>query len=331
MTKFKRIIPFLILLFVIGCATNKNSNSVNKKATTWEKDNLKGKVKTFYEISYERDTSENMVKEDLKSDSIYWKFIAKTASEYDKNGNIIARRWYDEYDYLTGGDTYKYNKKQSKIEWERYNVFNDTENFIVYYIYDNKGNQIKKNIYEKEELVERHTYKYDKKNNLIEYKWFNRDGSLRFLRTYKYDSNGNQIELNWHEIGSPSHNRYTSKYNKKGQKIKEDLDVYSKNTFVSHDTKWIYKYNSKGNLIKVYKYWFNKKYKENDYLYETFLYKYDTNNNEIERTIYDTNGNLERKYTCKYQYDKKGNWTKQTHYVDGVVVEKYERVYEYYK
>jgi hypothetical protein len=64
-----------------------------------------------------------------------------------------------------------------------------------------------------------------------------------------------------------------------------------------------------------------------------FTYKYDDKGNEIEYNRYNSNGNLDYKYTCKYKYDNTANWIERIRYESeaNIATQITERIIEYYE
>lgn len=155
-------------------------------------------------------------------DGKYQKWICK----YDNKGNKIEKIGY------LGGELvdikweyyYTFNGKGNKIEETGYVIFSYSEALLVYkknydengnkieenhfkpdgglfskqsVKYDNKSNPVEINIYYSDDLEGTGITinKYDDKNNLIESREFNADGSLKKKETFRYDtdSHGNWI------------------------------------------------------------------------------------------------------------------------------------------
>ncbi|MBV7440439.1 hypothetical protein KRX57_03330 [Weeksellaceae bacterium TAE3-ERU29] len=156
-------------------------------------------------------------------------------------------------------------------------------------LHDEKGNKRKLNLPNKGIYC---TYKYDERGNLIEERITRaKDGSSAGYKINSYDESNNKIE--------------EKKYSSAGVL----------------DTRNIYKYNEKGELIQQSIY-------TSDKLYSNIYYKY---NNRGER--------IEEKYeyssiiinsTYKYKYDEKGNWINRIEFIDDKPKYIEERKYEYY-
>ena len=203
------------------------------------------------------------------------------------------------------------------------------------------------------------TYSYDNKENMIDLKSYNSDGSLKYQDTYMYDYKGNMIEENQ----SFGRVKTTYKYNDNGDKIEGEcfsngfmkftwkfyyddkcnlIEEYICIPFPKTDRKNIYKYDSNGKMIEAihYKYdgdldfketskWCNKgnlierNINYSDGSSKKNTYKYDDKGRKIEENSFSTNGNIE---TRKF-YDK-GNEIESNHYnSDGSL--DYKNTYKY--
>lgn len=166
---------------------------------------------------------------------IVWVFANNKRKEYkklDSKGNIVSKFIY-KYDDDDLKETIQFGldgKLEKKYRFKYDNNGNQTESKevspdgnlikLVTSIFDEDNNEIERNIYDsKEKLENKHTYKYDKQNKLIEHKnddidWgtftyrYNEKGNLyeqvnfnlkkentfNLKNTFKYDNVGNWIE-----------------------------------------------------------------------------------------------------------------------------------------
>ena len=90
---------------------------------------------------------------------------------------------------------FKYDDKGNNIEINLYNKEGELQ-FLYKNEYDEEGNQLEYAEYKmpEEKLDFLWKYKYDEWGNQIELARYNNNGELDFLRKYKYDEWGNQIE-----------------------------------------------------------------------------------------------------------------------------------------
>ncbi len=163
--------------------------------------------------------------------------------------------------------------------------------------------------------------KYNVKGNLIEWKLYNSDGSLKRKETYKYDDKGNLIKSNEYNSDGSFDKKCIYKHDDKGKKIEKNCY----NLDGSLDYKYIYKYDDKGNGIESneynsdgslkgkvgYKYDDKGNNIEINMVVSKFTYKYDDKGILIERNDYNSDGILYRKFNYKYEYDEESNWVKK--------------------
>ena len=169
----KIILAILSVLRLVSCKQSEKKNDLTEE-------NLKGKVKSIKEITYE---------------------AVEKFGQIEK-GNVLYC-----LSYFT-----IYNEKGNKIEKNHYE-FDGRLDYKVTYKYDENGNKIEKNDYDSDgSLDSKTTYKYDEKGNIIEINNYNSDGSLYSKHTYKYDEKGNIIEINNYNSDGRLKNTYTYKY-----------------------------------------------------------------------------------------------------------------------
>jgi uncharacterized lipoprotein NlpE involved in copper resistance len=232
--------PTLIILFALillsGCSNQKNKND-------WEKDNLKGKVKSLKVFDFKAvDRFGKIEKDSLKSKSIY---------TYDVKGNRIETNIYNSDGSLSDNFSYKYDDKENKIESNRYT--SDGRLYLkMLDQYDNKGNKIESNWYNSDSSLYLKTlYQYDNKGNKIKSNSYNPDGSFNDNFSYRYDNKGNMIESKSYKSDGSLEWKETNLYNNKGNIIKENLSFESYNKEMKNfDANSEYKYDDKGNWIE---------------------------------------------------------------------------------
>lgn len=120
------------------------------------------------------------------------------------------------------------------------------ENKSTKTMYNETGNMIEYKSYVNGELDIKKTYKYDDKDSIIEYKYYDEDGTLNGKTTYKYDEKGNKIkegiyyksELSW---------MYDYVYDDNGNQI--EWSSHTKNGELSF--REILKYNKEGKKLNV--------------------------------------------------------------------------------
>ena len=172
----KIILAILSVLYLVSYGQLEKKNDLTEE-------NLKGKVKSIKENTYE---------------------AVEKFGKIEK-GNVF-------YDGFSSPSTIIYNEKRDKIEQNNYNSDSRLDSKTTYK-YDEKGNNIEKNNYYSDgSLNYKTTYKYDEKGNMIEANFYNSDGSLSFKLTYKYDEKGNMIEATYYNSDGRLDSKTTYKY-----------------------------------------------------------------------------------------------------------------------
>ncbi len=220
---------------------------------------------------------------------------SKRVYKYDHNGNKIEDIYYNRNGNLSSKVISKYDNNGYEIEAARYSSSGQLEWKLIYQ-YDNKGNKILQKSFKNDTLMDKWTFTYNKKGNLIESKRYNDEITINGIYSYKYDDRENLIEESWRSgYDGEVIYKYTFEYDKKN--LNTELRSYDKkdNIIYTHN----YTYDEQGNLI------------------HTHIY-----NNE-------TYQNSEKHY--QYTYDKRKNWTKQISFEDGKAQTIFEREYTYYE
>ena len=202
----KIILVILSVLCLVSCNQSEKKNDLTEE-------NLKGKVKSITENTYEAvDKFGQIEKGDVLVDSSAVYTDDGHFKIYNKKGNKIEENIYDSNGKFVRKTTYKYDKKGNIIEEKSYYP----DGSLIYkntYKYDEKGNKIEDNSYDSDgRLHSKYTYKYDEKGNKIEENWYNSDGRLHSKYTYKYDEKGNNIEENWYDSDGSLYEKHTYKY-----------------------------------------------------------------------------------------------------------------------
>ncbi|MDC0304118.1 hypothetical protein OAL15_03805 [Flavobacteriales bacterium] len=127
---------------------------------------------------------------------------SKSTCKYDPIGNKIEETLIGSDGTIIYKHTYKYDERGNNIEM----IYNNSALGYrcinkVTTKYNDKDNQTEKEIYNwwptainpDSIVVEKHTYKYDERGNIIEIKFFF-NGSLTETKTYEFDDKGENIE-----------------------------------------------------------------------------------------------------------------------------------------
>jgi hypothetical protein len=226
---------------------------------------LKGYVKSIVEVEY----SAVDYFGELKRDSIYETFFVNLNN---KNFIISGKEIKNGVETLVEL-TYI---NQNKIKEVRA-VVNNTNTELIKFKYDNQGNIIECNTYKGDTLTGKEIAIYDINNNEIEFKRYNKKGSLADKETHKYDLKGRLIEFeglyNW-----GFHSKSLYKYN---NKLKVECLHFDKETL---DSKTNYKYYESGKIKEEIEESINKSY------VTKFVSQYNSDGNFVKKTRVDSDG-----------------------------------------
>ncbi len=240
----KYLVAVLVLLISFSSCTEKQKNG-------WQKEKLRGKVKSYvlrqYEVvkdssgikkGKEREQRKTTYNRDGKLKSIHFKPQKKNYIQallgrqieyyYDENGYIVEMHMCSQ-DTLSGIAKMKNDEKGYCTE-------------VIYYNLD--GTRWLKT-----------TDKNDGNGNVLERKFYDKDEKLEYLVLYKYDKKGNEIESTRHDADGNLMNKYEYEYDKYGNKIRQ------KNYRMDNDSLKLqfeitnkYEFDKKGNWIKNFVY-----------------------------------------------------------------------------
>ncbi|SEU15758.1 Antitoxin component YwqK of the YwqJK toxin-antitoxin module [Draconibacterium orientale] len=258
------------------------------KKDIYIKFNIEG-MKT--EESYFRNTGYGYTKSELSSKIIY---------RYDLKGNLIEKLEYNSKGNLTEKTISTYSESGDLINEIRYNADGRINSKYNYKYTHNKI--LKSNFYDGNgNLEKKREYKYYESDKVVELNSYYEDGALELKRVSTYDENDKLIEeINYSKEGEIS-GIYTYKYFDNGKLAEENWISSSGNIYNG----FIYSYDDKGNLSESQNYVHSKDHPLGITKYE--------NGNIIEDSEI-VNGDIRRKITYSYEFDKIGNWIKQIKY-----------------
>ena len=255
--------------------------------------NLKGKVKSFSQESYEvKVRKENIIKGRKidgfnEPDAPFSPSSFRIHFKFDENGNTIETNNVNSKGKLHDKSIYKYNDKGNLFESSTLYKENETTKQI--YNYNTKGKLIGINYFRNEKFFMEDYYQYDDKGNLIDYSsWTVDPKKLQWQTHFKYNEQGNLIEK--------EHNR-------------SENDSYVET----------FKYDDRGNIII-----------KKGGLDEKTTYVYDEKNNVIQKTYYNEKDEIQRSLNFEYEYDNNDNWTKRVAFILDKPGAISIREYEYY-
>ena len=184
-------------------------------------------------------------------------------------------------------------------------------------------------------LVKRITYVYDEKEREKERAYYFPDGTLERKETYTYDDKGNMIEEVDKQQVHPEHyspkrydvyvtSKVTLKYDERGNKVEEKHFKTDGSLYAS----WVYSYDLNSRLNKSTRYdkegrlgdQVIKKYDDTGKLIEEINYLnfcYHQDGRMCEGSVNSGDGVFYYATKVTYEYDRQGNWIKQSEFSMG--------------
>lgn len=287
--KTLRILATVFTFFIIPiCFAQQPKND-------WEKENLKGRVKTLKEMrTYDTDTTRkrwlntpilhifnaagNFVLS--KRLTLVENSVDSTVYFYDSANRLSRQLTYGKKRQLRDSISYTYFNDGSKVVYFQLFMYSPTVETTLH-TYDSKGNLIHR--------VSRHidttitkgnddvaiVNQYNKKGWLIKTIESRKGGVVFNVTTYKYDKHGNKVE---NKVFLPKKLWSIDRYNDKGSCIE----------FILYDNDEVIRYQAK----MTYNEW----------------------GDQIGQTGSNRNGKPIAPYKVEYEYDSQHNWTKETWY-----------------
>jgi hypothetical protein len=186
-------------------------------------------------------------------------------------------------------------------------------------------------------------YVYNEKGNLIEWYSIDENGSINDSSEYIYNrrgmcseiamfsgrkSTGRQVAVihgdkvtGYKIYNENGNNETTLDYVYSGNDITEEITLSANGEVISS----VQKEFLNGQLVS------ESEKDNNGNVKSTSKFKRNSNNDILECLILVTKDNKEFKLTYEYEYDNAGNWTKQTQFLDGAIINIVVRNIEYFK
>jgi hypothetical protein len=347
------IVVIAIILMGWGFISAVSMGSKKQKENDLAVLHLKGKVKTMRSIMYLAYLDSGKLKRVEQPELTGDKLQSSFEESYNEMGYKTVERNLTNEGKITGTTILKYNKRNYLIEELNYNSSGNLINRISFRndsagnitavigygpnrkpyvkdsnVYDSSGNVIEELEYSDGKLWSFHQFIYDKKGNRIEWDDYNRvENKFHTGLKFRYDDKGNEIE----QDDDDQNSRIVMMYDEKGNEIVKT--EYEKGCLYKVDS---CKYDEENNLLE------RVSYSQGRTSFETKeIYKYDKEGNEIQdeyvygpdalKTVITNGGSSILTKLTTYEYDKKGNWTKQVVHNKGQ--KKYyvtERTFTYY-
>jgi len=233
------------LLTLISATVILASCSKSNLKTDWEKNDLKGQVKSIKEYSYFAIVENgNITKGDRGRSGASESDVDKILT-FNADGNLIDEKDYTSTDSLISHIKYEYQKNKKTGEtW--FNAQNKPY-LTVKYDYGFGGSLKDMERFDSDgNLTEKHTYKFDRKGNKVSETWLDADGNEDSSWDFTYDKNGNLVEETWiNSEGAPNYNR-TLFYDNNG-------NISSQNWYLAFgpSSEWIYNYDNSNRLVET--------------------------------------------------------------------------------
>ncbi|MBK6967357.1 MAG: hypothetical protein IPH20_26545 [Bacteroidales bacterium] len=227
---FIQIAAFLLLFNADGfCQLN-----------DYAKSNLKGKVKTVTEKTYQTVKAGETF---IKGRMVQWYLNA-----FNEQGNKTEDIKYMSDSAVDKKYIYSYNTDGSRKEMAVYNA-DDLLRFKIVYHYDDKGQLTEDISYdEKNRPGKKIAYLYGSNGKVMEENIYNAEGELRQKIRYSYNSSNLISESNRYKENGELERRNAFKYDGKGNET-EDQVFYADGKLVSSTT-YLYQLDKQDNWIK---------------------------------------------------------------------------------
>ena len=168
------------------------------------------------------------------------------------------------------------------------------------WIYDAKGRRAKTVFTGSTDMVL--TYAYDEHGHQIDQTSYDKNGGIILQFIYSYDADGNQREVKGLKADGQVIKRFLHEYDDRHQRTQ----TIGFNADGSIEYRVMNRYGNEGeSKISVI-------YDGRGSLTERVVYTYLKNSLVAQELRYSQDGNLSSKTNYSYEYDDKGNWTKQT-------------------
>jgi hypothetical protein len=278
-------------------------------------------------------------------DSVFIHFDAtKTIFKYDGEGNLVAKNDYKADGSLDDSSFYIVDPRGSRIDIYTYKADGSLESSSTSE-YNLLGNIVESSETVKGKLKSRNTFDYDDKGNETQEIGYGPDGKVKWKEILSYDVNNNLTEVIDYKQDDSFAAKYRYGYDKQGYMAEED-EYHIENS--PEHKRTTTRYDSKGHALEINKFNENRRlisqikldnmglhladirYNEDGSLQSVVARKYDEWANETLGDRFFTKDSVRQKYRYDYEYDKTGNWIKNTTFKNDKPLQATERKIEYY-
>lgn len=280
----KLLLLLMALGLLISCATEQTSSYEEENTTTTteksrqkrendlSKKNIKGKVKERAVWVYAPDATGKIDKNAL---------MGGVEVTYNKDGNQLTWKSYDEQKQLLDAWVYTYNE-QGLLKEEK--TVNGPVVRQLYYRYNPQHQLEQSKEHTNGALVKTTNYQYDEQGNLVLSHSFFEASKSESKRKQRFNANNQLVELQVYDEANVVQLKKVYGYNEQGQQSEQA--IYSGNNVPSYKRQFIY--DEQGNPVKDWAYLEDGQLSEKDAF--NYQYTYDEQGNWLTKTKTDTNG-----------------------------------------
>jgi len=305
--------------------------------TDLEKENLKGKVNTFFSYEYQPDQDTEELNWTLNY-SVY----GERKEYFNENGMIIKEEIFFDDGNIYGGASYEYDDNNNTIAIKDFGPNNEVEKIFKYnfdengnmlveycydadstflsiweFFYDENGYKIRSESHDSlENCTKSFEYINDENGNAIE-QTISNYGWVQDRTEYTYDSNNMMIENRVYDADDNLVEVNMIEYNENG----DYASILKDNLENEEITEYICKYNDEHQMTKAIIY-------KNEQLHSTDLYEYNEfgYDTKITRIYTDSTDS----FTYEYIYDEENNWIEKIEYLNEDPFKRYIQEITYY-
>ncbi|MFH2095238.1 MAG: hypothetical protein ABIJ16_06020 [Bacteroidota bacterium] len=304
-----------ILAFLFAVVPDQNDPD---KRNDLKKMELRGKVKSLKEISYEVMEKSDVI---VKGKRIYPSVEYDSYYCFNQAGYVVESKIYNITDNTIYTNQYKYNADNQRMV--RIKTGSDEGKSAKWtYSYNARGKLLSQNYYSpQDKLICKETYTYDDQEVLLRMDKKFMNGLGHSYYTYITNSLGYVKEKSQYDNNNKLEYKYLYSYDSKGNLLAESSFMEGKE-FVS---KTEYKYNEAALLLSKTDYYGDGS------VMSSIIYGYDQEGNLVSQIYKESGGVTYEKWKFKNKTDENGNWVQRIQYKNDNPNHFIERIFEYYE
>lgn len=238
----KKILTLISLMAISIACQNTPKND-------WEENNLKGKVKSVKQITYETSLDESGTPQKGKISTDSYKNFEEF---FHPNGFLNEIRYFDANNNLKEYDIYQYDAKNKLSEIHSFNQNKELKK-KTHYIYDKKGN-VSQKIYESLNGLPniKKTFTYHSNGQKATELTYNAEGVLESKMKFSYHSdNGKVSKFTYYDANDVLMGEIFITYNRESNPIEEKYDLKGLGKF---SFRYEYIYDTNKNWVQQVQY-----------------------------------------------------------------------------